>query len=182
MKSEPLTVLDMHSGFLCCRSQMVGEETGSVERFPAPFFHRRKNEVGCFCVERLLLPCAKMPGQDGMQRDITVRCIGPGFSVLSLGPALGNPYPPFLPEHVAPAQRRRRTGEHERAVKRGGEGLAGLGTRLDVCERILRDDFMQDADLVDAVHEAPHFRDRRAKPRPRAARGGRERSHEVLGG
>src|SRR6202158_4916166 len=32
----------MHSGFLCCRSQMVGDKRGRVERFSPLGFHRRK--------------------------------------------------------------------------------------------------------------------------------------------
>src|SRR5437667_12904033 len=39
--------------------------------------------------------------------------------------------------------------------------VGGPGTRLDVQHRILRDVFVQDADLVDAVHEAPQLCNRR---------------------
>src|SRR5256886_14901608 len=59
----PYTTLfrsDMHSGFLCCRSQMVGDKRGRVERFPSLGFHRRKHKVRWLRMGRLLLPRAKM--------------------------------------------------------------------------------------------------------------------------
>jgi hypothetical protein len=119
-----------------------------------------------------------------MQRDVAVRCVGLRFSVLTLGPALRYSDSSLAPQHVRPAQRqnlrraqgRRRTSKHQCVVKRRGEALeyrerlsradddrpvAGLGTRLDVLRRILRDVLVQDADLVNAVHEAPYLRYRR---------------------
>lgn len=34
-KSEPLAILDLYSGSLCCRSQVIGDEYGRAERFPS---------------------------------------------------------------------------------------------------------------------------------------------------
>lgn len=39
--------------------------------------------------------------------------------------------------------------------------VVGLRARLDVQHGIRRDTLMQDADLVDAAHDAPHLRNRR---------------------
>src|ERR1700678_246359 len=45
VKSESLTVLDQHSGFLCGRTQIIGDERGRVERFPSLGYHRRKQKI-----------------------------------------------------------------------------------------------------------------------------------------
>jgi Family of unknown function (DUF6521) len=109
-----------------------------------------------------------------MQRDVAVRRIRLRFSVLSLGPALGDSDSSFAPEHVVPAQRQylRRTecccraGKHEREVKRRGKGfqdrkrlrrgddegaVRGLAARLDKFDRILRDKLVSLADFIDAA-------------------------------
>src|SRR5580704_19640219 len=60
-------------------------------------------------------------------------------------------------------ERRGQGFQNRQGMGRGDEDcpVSGLGTRLDVQHRILRDVFVQDADLVDAVHEAPQLCNRR---------------------
>jgi hypothetical protein len=48
-----LSVLDMDSGLLCCRLQLVGDEYGREGRFPSPSSHGRKHKVRFLCVRRV---------------------------------------------------------------------------------------------------------------------------------
>src|SRR5438874_1857929 len=59
VETELLPVLDMHSGFPGCRSQIVGDEYRRAERFPSPGSHRWKHKVGFIGMWRLALPRTK---------------------------------------------------------------------------------------------------------------------------
>jgi hypothetical protein len=56
VKSEPLTVFDMHSGLLRCRSEMIGDEDRRRERNTAPSPQRREREIRILRVEALFPP------------------------------------------------------------------------------------------------------------------------------
>jgi hypothetical protein len=62
VKSEPLAVLDVYSGFLCGWSQVVGDEYRGAERLPPLGSERRKHKVGFIRIRRLALPHAEMSG------------------------------------------------------------------------------------------------------------------------
>jgi hypothetical protein len=56
VKSEPLTVLDTHSGLLRCRSEMIGDENRRGEGNTAASSRRREYEIGLLRVEALFPP------------------------------------------------------------------------------------------------------------------------------
>jgi len=69
VKTEPLTVLDVHSGFFCSRPQMIGDENRRRKRNTAARSQRRKHEVSILRLGTLFSPRAQMSGQNRVQRN-----------------------------------------------------------------------------------------------------------------
>ncbi len=67
---EPFSVLDLHAGLPCSRSQVVGDEAGSVGRHPALVCDRWKDKIHWLRVRRLPLPRAKMSSENRIPRDV----------------------------------------------------------------------------------------------------------------
>src|SRR5579859_4063557 len=184
VQSEPLTILDLHSGFLCRRSQMIGDENRRGEGNTGRRLEGWKNKIPIGGERRPCPPCTQEAREHGY---VTARSHW-SFLFWSRHPRRlpsvsksESVLPPTVsPTSAAPASPKRgvpwRRSEHQREVKRRGEGfqnrkrlfwrddngvVVGLRARLDVQHGILRDTLMQDADLVDAAHDAPHLRNRR---------------------
>jgi hypothetical protein len=87
VKSEPLAVLDLHSGRFRCRPQMICNECGRGQGNMAAQLEGRENKIPVLRVERLAVPLPQMMRQDRMQGDVTVRCFRLGFAVLAHCPA-----------------------------------------------------------------------------------------------
>jgi hypothetical protein len=111
VKPEPLAVLDMRSGLLCRRPEMIGDENRGGEGNTAARF------ALVLRVGALFSPWAQLGGQNRMQRNISVRRLRLGLTILA-----------FRAERCSGA------GQHQREVKRQGEDLQDckrLGRRDD---------------------------------------------------
>src|SRR6516164_2177863 len=76
VKSEPLTILNMHSSRFRSWPQMVRNKYGRRQRDAAAQLEGRKNEIRILLVRRLAAPLVQMIRQDRMTPSVTIGWCG----------------------------------------------------------------------------------------------------------
>ena len=182
VKAVTVSVGNRHPGLLRSRAQMVRDEDIGTERHFAAHLKGRKQKILIPPVRSAPAPALQMTRQAGMQRHESVAALRLGRAILAARPALRHPYPSFTKPEIRPAKRqqfggaqsRGGTGEHQDAMKRGGEGaknaarllrcdgdsaVACRAARLDGLTWISGHQPVQDADLENSHHYGADFRD-----------------------
>src|ERR1700693_94422 len=87
VKSEPLTILNLHPSFLRSRPEMIRYKYGRGQWDATARLKGRKDKVRILLVRRLGAPLLQMTRQDGMQGNVAVRCLCLGFTIFAVCPA-----------------------------------------------------------------------------------------------
>src|SRR5260370_13321004 len=81
VKSEPLTIFDLHSSCFRSRPEIIRNKYGGGQRDATACLEGRKNKIGVLLVGRLAAPLLQMIRQDRVQGNVAVRCLCLGFTI-----------------------------------------------------------------------------------------------------